>query len=299
MQPAWRLLPLALLLPQLVAAQALRERAWLPLGSAISASLARQPAEDTGPPGPQVDLGRLLFRTPDILGGNARRAGVSCNACHPAGHRNAAFFIAGLSSVPGTVDVSHAFWNLANDNGIADPLPIPSLRGAGTRRAFGREQIGLEAFIKHVIEREFAGTPSPGVVTALTAYVRSLRTTPEPDRAITLETDMEEARHNVELLADLAQQNDPLTALAAAAVRTQLGRMAARFIRPEHGPAIQQLGFWAADLRDIQHAAETGDYTTAAHDAENLGRNLVSRPLLGAVSGSLYDPNELERIAGP
>jgi hypothetical protein len=295
---AWRLLPLALLLPHPAAAQTLREQAWLPPGSAIATSLARQPAEEAGTD-TEIALGRLLFRSPDILGGNARRAGLSCNACHPAGHRNERFFMPGLSSAPGNVDVSHAFWNLANDNGIADPLPIPSLRGAGAKTVFGQDRRTLEAFIDHVIQTEFAGAARPDVVAALAAYVRDLKPTGAADRAVTPHTDMEEARQGAHVVADLAERENTLTALAAAAVRGHLGRMAERFNRPEHRPAVQQIGFWAADLRRIEREAEDGNHAAAARDAANLARNLVAGPLVGAVAGSFYDSNEIERVFGP
>ncbi len=300
MRSAWRLLPLAALLPYLAAAQGLRERSWLPPGSAISASLAREPAEELGPPDRQVELGRLLFRTPDILGGNARRIGMSCNACHPAGHRNADFFVAGLSDRPGSIDVSHVFWNLKNDNGLADPLPIPSLRGAGAKTTFGRQQTGLEDFIRHVIETEFAGdTPGPAIVSALAAYVRRLQDTAAVDRAITLHTDMEEARRGLGVVADLAKQDDQVTALAAAAVRAHLGRMAERFHRVEHRPAVQQLASWASDLRIVERQAEAGNHEAAALGAEQLARNMVLGPLADAAAGSLYDSNEIKRVFEP
>ena len=49
-------------------------------------------------------LGDILFHSPHILGPEARRAGLSCQVCHPNGATNATLVIAGLSDRPGNVD---------------------------------------------------------------------------------------------------------------------------------------------------------------------------------------------------
>src|ERR1044071_7702458 len=43
-------------------------------------------------------LGDMLFATPGIFGGMARKAELSCATCHQAGHNNPKLFIPGLST---------------------------------------------------------------------------------------------------------------------------------------------------------------------------------------------------------
>src|SRR3546814_392190 len=117
---------------------------WLPPGSLSVEALSTRPAEDLDGGAAQsffVEYGRLAFRSPDILGGTARKAGISCQACHSNGHANTAFFVPGLSDRPGRIDVSHAFWNLRNEDSRANPITIPSLRGVAAKARFG-ERIG-------------------------------------------------------------------------------------------------------------------------------------------------------------
>src|SRR5690242_19370776 len=44
------------------------------------------------------NLGDMLFSSPGIFGGVARKAGMSCNTCHQQGAGNAKLFVPGLSS---------------------------------------------------------------------------------------------------------------------------------------------------------------------------------------------------------
>jgi hypothetical protein len=77
-----------------------------------------------------VNLGDLAFSAPTILGGVARRAGVSCSTCHVNGASNPKFYIPHMSAHPGTFDTTGALFNPKADNGVFDPVRIPSLRGA-------------------------------------------------------------------------------------------------------------------------------------------------------------------------
>src|SRR5262245_40752089 len=60
-------------------------------------------------------LGDLLFHSPHILGAEARRAGLSCNACHPNGATNATLVIEGVSDRPGNVDLTTAHFRPGAD----------------------------------------------------------------------------------------------------------------------------------------------------------------------------------------
>jgi hypothetical protein len=122
-----------------------------------------------------VNLGRLAFRSPLTLGGNARRLGLSCNTCHPSGAVNTKFFFQPVSDQPGNLDVSHRLWNPRGEDGIANPINIPSLRGIRWTAPYGRggRFWSLAEFIRNVIVNEFAGRePDPLLVDALVAYQR-------------------------------------------------------------------------------------------------------------------------------
>lgn len=121
-----------------------------------------------------VLLGDLLFHTPNILGPKARAMGLSCQACHPNGSTNQQFFIDGLSSVPGTIDLSSNHFSTGSDNALLDPLSIPSLRGIRYSAPYGFDgrESSLRNFIDSVVIDEFGGELlSPQRREALLAYV--------------------------------------------------------------------------------------------------------------------------------
>ena len=76
------------------------------------------------------NLGNLAFNSPYVLGGAARKARISCGTCHVNGASNPKLFIPGLSTRPGNFDTTSSFFNPKTDNGVLDPVAIPSLRGA-------------------------------------------------------------------------------------------------------------------------------------------------------------------------
>src|SRR5690606_38075461 len=160
------------------------EARWLARGGDVAAQPATRPREGLrseqagGRASLQVELGRLAFRSPQTLGGSARRAELSCGSCHARGHVNAGFFIPGLSSRPGTVDVTHALFNPWRDDGLENPIPIPSLRGAGDRSALDAELrlAAVRELVRHVNVQEVAGDePEPWLLDALVSYVAVLK----------------------------------------------------------------------------------------------------------------------------
>ena len=128
-----------------------------------------------------VGLGNLAFSAPAILGGAARRAGISCATCHLGGDANPAFFLPGHSSRPGNVDVTGPLFDPAADNGLLDPLDIPSLRGIRRTAPYGRDgrSASMREFTRDVVVREFAGAePDPLLLDALVAYMRQFEFLP-------------------------------------------------------------------------------------------------------------------------
>ena len=76
----------------------------------------------------QETLGRLAFRSPFLLGGQAARRGLTCQACHSQGQTNTNFFVVGLSDTPGTADVTSFHFS--------DSLLMPKSKVVEPRRSF-------------------------------------------------------------------------------------------------------------------------------------------------------------------
>src|SRR3984957_18654798 len=124
-----------------------------------------------------VTLGDVAFSSPLTLGGAARQAGISCNTCHINGTTNPRLYIPGLSTQSGTFDTTGHLFNPKADNGVLDPLTIPSLRGAHLLAPYGHDgrTLSLPDFVRTVIVSEFAGPePSPEVLDAMVAYIEDV-----------------------------------------------------------------------------------------------------------------------------
>lgn len=152
---------------------------WLPPGSTTDLTKDRPPELlKTGTTQDEHFLyGRLLFRSPEILGEKAVRIGLSCDSCHTNGHVNTSFYIDGLSDEPGRIDVSHRFWQAGFEDGKANPIEIPSLRGVAETAPYGTAVVfqDLPAFTRHVTVTEFGGPePQQDQLDALVAYMNAL-----------------------------------------------------------------------------------------------------------------------------
>jgi Di-haem cytochrome c peroxidase len=130
-----------------------------------------------------VALGNTAFSSPLLFGGKARAAGLSCDTCHRQGDSNPRFYIPGLSARPGGLDPTTAFFNPAQDDGVANHVDIPSLRGVRLTAPYGRDGriASLREFTRHVIVEEFAGDePTPRILDALVAYMDQFEFLPNP-----------------------------------------------------------------------------------------------------------------------
>src|SRR5262249_54496609 len=133
-----------------------------------------------------VELGNTAFSAPSILGPAAQAIGLSCNTCHINGDANPRFFIPGMSTRPGNIDPTGPHFNPPADNGLLDPVDIPSLRGIRFPAPYGRDgrTASLREFTRNVIVGEFAGAePSPLILDALVAYMNELEFIPTPQLA--------------------------------------------------------------------------------------------------------------------
>jgi hypothetical protein len=276
----------------------LRAMRWLPAGSDRVALLTLAPAEclaSASNPATAIaiEIGRAAFRTPLLLGGQAARAGLSCDSCHRNGRGNPAFAFPGISGAPGTADVTAALFSRRRGDGIANPRPIPDLAADPRRIA----PAALPAFVTGQIVEEFDGAvPPPAVLAGLVAYLgaldaRACKGGPTATTTITARATLSDASRAVTAArAALAGGDGATAALLVLAARAQLGLLDERF------PAAQQRPIRAADsaLAAILPAIRAGDASADARLAawQAATPALASR-LAAARRRSLYDPARL------
>jgi hypothetical protein len=124
-----------------------------------------------------VNLGDLAFNSNLILGGPARRAGMSCGTCHVNGAGNGKLYVPGMSTRPGNFDTTGPLFNPSAHNRARDPVRVPSLRGARFLAPYGNDGriASLRDFVRNVIVNEFAGPePSPAILDAIVAYIEDI-----------------------------------------------------------------------------------------------------------------------------
>lgn len=298
------LLGAVLLVPATLQAQSLAGALeWLPPGSLSATALSIRSAENLAGGTAQnfyTEFGRLAFRSPDILGGTARKAGISCQACHSNGHANTAFFVPGLSDRPGRIDVTHAFWNLRGEDHRDNPLTIPSLRGVAAKERLGQDRhaVSLREFTRRVIVVEFAGEePSPLLLDGLTAYLEKLRPGTAELHAVSLSEDLADiARYLKTLAVPLAEEDVVVTAQIVQMIRGQLGFIHERFADETLRGSRAALESWSRQLAQIASHAEAGEWPAARQTLANL-RGATERPPAAFVAEaplSLYDPERLQ-----
>ena len=131
---------------------------------------------------PLLVYGEILFRSPFILGDKAQSLGISCQICHPNGAANHLFTLAESKAAPGTVDLTSRIFSDHRDNGIHDPLRIPSLRGVRFLAPYGHDgkHSSLKSFTKETIDHTFAGKSDEVMLDALVLYMRELDFLPNP-----------------------------------------------------------------------------------------------------------------------
>ena len=130
-----------------------------------------------------IALGDMGFDSPQILGEPARSLGISCNTCHNKSITNPNFFIPGISSRKGGVDISSSFFAPHANNGLFDPVDIPDLRGIRFTAPYTRNGRipTLREFTRNAIVNEFNGPePDPMIVDAIVAYMNEFEFLPNP-----------------------------------------------------------------------------------------------------------------------
>jgi hypothetical protein len=241
----------------------LREARWL-ASSDIAADLTHQPAECRSRYSDRAlrrsaEIGRIAFRAPLLLGGQAARAGLSCSSCHRDGRTNAHFHFPGISGDPGTADVTASLMSSHRGDDIFNPKPIPDLAGDPAKLRISRDpnKDDLRRFIHGLITQEFDGPePPPAVLDGLVAYVRSL--SPANCRgpqsvAVRLEPMLDDVATAVRLAEEEYAAGDRQSArVMLAAARSQLGAIDERFELPGGDDDRTLLRQADSELRSIE-----------------------------------------------
>jgi hypothetical protein len=251
-----------------------------------------------------VQAGQALFNTPTLLGGQAAKAGLNCASCHVSGRGNPHFLMNGVSEGPGTADVSHSFFSAARGNGRFDPVPIPDLAKPG-KVSRDPATKALEPFIRTLIVEEFAGhEPSPAMLEALAAYVRSIQNCPGGDknpvpRKLENQLGLVQAATNGAVNA-LGWKDEDASRLLIAAARYQLGLIAERYAGPKLASERKAL---LAESRRLQLLADQSapmeKRAEGIFNWQNRFEKNVSKDLRRSVDKSLYNPTLLAAKLNP
>lgn len=272
-----------------------------------AAVLSRTPTECLAPPRDpdaalSVEVGRAAFRDPLLLGGQAGRAGLSCESCHREGRGNPHFHFPGISGAPGTADVTASLFSTHRGNGLDDPKPIPDLSGpkAALKVSQAPGDPALETFIHGLITEEFDGrAPPPSVLSGLAAYVRALDPAACPARAdqpAALDHALDDVRR-AGLAADglLARGDRPAAAVMVGAARSRLRLIDERYAGPALAPQRQRLRDADRDLAAIAETIRAGRPDASRRLARWLRRlPALKAALAPAEPRSLFNPKRLE-----
>lgn len=295
----------------LAADDAARIRAlrWIAPDADPARAIASQPTECLQPPAdpPQalrVEVGRAAFRTPLLLGGQAARAGLSCESCHRNGRDNPDFQFPGVSGPPGTADVTQSLFSSHRGDGIANPQPIPDLSGPKARlkvdQADGR---ALEGFIHGLVAEEFDGPePAPAVLAGLAAYVRALDPAACPTTArepVDVRRLMDDARRALAAArAEIAQGDRTTAILMLASARARLGLIDERLDGAPLAPRRADLRAASARLAAAQEALRSGRDPPDRELARWLvDSRALEADLIAAEPASLFNPQRLQATA--
>lgn len=278
------------------AAQApVSEAAWLSPGADMVAFLTTAPAECLAPPQDdnaryRVAIGRVAFRSPFLLGGPAARGRLSCSACHVNGRSNSDFYVEGLSSAPGTADVTTSIFSKVREDRTFNARPIPDLVDRAARAETAH---GIGDFIESAVVDEFQGAPPPrAVIDGLVAYVSALRSSACKDETVrqTPRRDMRHVARALEVADEaLARGEAAVADFALLSAQGELGRIAERYPNsPQSREALAGLARRVAGARAIAAEAPKGARVRLAETEFSALR--LSFALNRARSASLYDP---------
>jgi hypothetical protein len=240
---------------------AIREAAWTEPNARLAA-LTSEPVECLTLPTDRgerdlVALGRHLFRTPLLLGGQAARAGLSCASCHRNGRGNADFLFPGLAVEPGTADVTSSFMSHSRGDGQFNPKIIPDLGHDTPKISRDPANRMLEEFLLGLVAQEFDGAPpSQRTLSALAAYVRAVQPSAcagSAQRPINLSTQLGEIVLGLSVAQKEAGRDDVSDLrLIIGGIRDRLGVIGARYVqRPKPLADLSRADRALAKIQDL------------------------------------------------
>jgi hypothetical protein len=253
----------------------------------------------------QVEVGRAAFRTPVVLGGQAGRAGISCETCHRSGRTNPDFLFPGVSGAPGTADVTSSLFSTHRGNGVDDPKPIPDLSGPKSSlkiRQAPADQ-ALEPFIHGLITEEFDGPEPPAaVLEGLAAYVRALEPAAcpaAPRQPLSVAMLMGDARRALNTAqAEIVAGDNATAVVMIAGARARLGLIDERFDAPALAGSRDALRAADRELADAQAGLRQPRADVAATLAAWLAdSSRLEAGLLAKAPQSLFEPGHLAAAA--
>lgn len=238
-----------------------------------------------------VDIGRIAFESPALLGGAAGRMGLSCSSCHLNGRNNPDFFVDGVSGSRGTADVTNSLFSKSRGNGAFDPVPIPDIAARDGKQIRDRQGPEFRVKTHGLIAEEFDGQePGDAVLDAVIGYMDGLAPCPDDDarQPLTADRDMRAAQLAFDI-ASMRQGEE--RRLFARAARERLERLNERFIAAGQADvraalldASRAIGVW------MEGPDATGQHTVI--DKMKAAAELVTRE----AGRSLYEP-EVLRVA--
>ena len=276
----------------------IREARWLQSPDLVE-DLTRQPAECLAWPKDaaqrnSVAIGRILFRSPLLLGGQAARVGLSCASCHRNGRTNPHFQFPGVSGDPGTADVTSSLMSEKRGDDIFNPKPIPDLAGDPAKLK-QKGTTKLHDFAHGLIVEEFTGPePSAKALNSVVAYVDALSPTACRGGSvpITLEEKLADIESAVSLAANEYAQGDGATGRnLLAAARSTLGAIDERFQVVGLEDARQELAAASEELFSLQEAQMPRLWAQWKRDWPR--RKAILR---SAERRSLYNPAVLRKL---
>ena len=287
----------------------LRAARWLPQERQAHA-LTHEPPECLSPPGDaqgarRLAIGRAAFRTPLVLGGQAARAGLSCNSCHRNGRGNPDFQFRGFSGAPGTADITSSLMSSHRGDGRHNPTPIPDLSGPAQLLKVSRQPAdrALETFIRGLIVEEFDG-PEPTRLTldSVAYYVRLLSPStcpPVPEQSTRLANYLADVRTAAQAARYALDAKDPATArLMLASARSTLGLIDERYAAPALIRDRQLLREADRELMAIQNAIDLRKRDVSSRIAAWLAKvPRWSESVARDESLSLFNPGQLATTA--
>lgn len=255
---------------------------WLASGADFTTTLSQEPAEcktieevDEA----QFLLGRLAFRSPFLLGGQAARNGLTCQACHSQGQINENFFVLGMSDKIGTADVTNFHFSKELGDETFNPVPIPSLSDDVFGVDHNPDKPDLEALVLKLITKEFSGSsPNPDVLQSILTYIRALDDKACTDTKILMEKELLEFQlTNISQSFDLLAQerfNPKTQSFAISALRAEIGRIYKRF--PNNPAILQKLSDLGQSLNERTTRLSREQIIEAANTWVDLEKALKS-----------------------